>query len=337
MTFSQRAAHSPKAGASRIAEAGRFALFALGSSAPLGQAVAQEIGVDLTPVEERMFEDGEHKLRPLADVRGRRVCILSSLHGEPDESPNDKLCRLLFFVGCLRDAGATHISVVAPYLCYARKDRQTKPYDPVTSRYVAQLFEAVGTDHLATLEVHNPSAFQNAFRCDTDHIESAAFFADALAGLVQGENLAVVSPDSGGMKRVETLREALERATGKTVAKGFMEKLRSMGRVTGDLFAGDVSGRTVIIFDDLISTGGSMARTAAECRRRGATRVICAAAHGLFVGGAPELFGSDAVERVIVTDSVAISPALKASAGHRLTVLGIAPLLARAMTDWHRA
>ena len=255
---------------------------------------------------------------------------------EPGFSPNDKLCRLLFFVGCLKDAGATHVSVVAPYLCYARKDRQTKPHDPVTSRYVAQLFEAVGTDHLATLEVHNPSAFQNAFRCDTDHIESAAFSPTLWLACCKARNWLSSRP-IGGMKRAETLREALERAVGKRVAKGFMEKQRSMGIVTGDLFAGDVAGRTVIIFDDLISTGGSMARTAAECRRRGATRVICAATHGLFVGGSPDLFGSADVDRVIVSDTVAVSPELQSAAGQRLSVLGIAPLLARTLTDWYRA
>ena len=80
---------------------------------------------------------------------------------------NDKLCRLLFFIGALKDAGAARVTAVVPYLCYARKDRRTKPNDPVTTRYIAGMFEAVGTDCIVTLEVHNPVAFENAFRCRT--------------------------------------------------------------------------------------------------------------------------------------------------------------------------
>ncbi|MEJ1937813.1 ribose-phosphate pyrophosphokinase-like domain-containing protein, partial [Nostoc sp. NIES-2111] len=131
-------------------------LFALGSSKALGEAVATCLAVELSPCEERSFEDGEHKSRSLVDVRGRDVCVLHSLHGDSSQSANDKLCRTLFFVGSLKDAGARHVSVLAPYLCYSRKDRITKARDPVTTRYVATLFEAVGTDHLATVDVHNP-------------------------------------------------------------------------------------------------------------------------------------------------------------------------------------
>jgi ribose-phosphate pyrophosphokinase len=91
--------------------------------------------------------------------------VTQSLHGGPALSANDKLCRLLFFIGALKDAGAASVTAVVPYLCYARKDRRTKPNDPVTTRYVAGLFESVGTDAIMTLEVHNPAAFENAFRC----------------------------------------------------------------------------------------------------------------------------------------------------------------------------
>src|SRR5512135_3205205 len=137
-------------------------LFALNASRAFGERVAQRLGMPLSPHEERDFEDGEHKARPLASVRGADVFVIQSLYGEPGQGVNDKLCRLLFFIGALRDASAGRVTAVVPYLCYARKDRKTQARDPVTTRYVAALFEAVGTDRVLTLDVHNLAAFQNA-------------------------------------------------------------------------------------------------------------------------------------------------------------------------------
>ena len=94
------------------------------------------------------------------------------------QSANDKLCRLLFFIGALKDAGAARVTAVTPYLCYARKDRRTKPNDPVTTRYIAGMFESVGTDCVVTLEVHNPVAFENAFRCRTIALTGTPLFVD---------------------------------------------------------------------------------------------------------------------------------------------------------------
>src|SRR5512136_1145499 len=153
----------PKVAASAVS-AGRFRLFALEATAEFGRAVSNWLGRPLSPHEERGFEDGEHKIRPLANVQNADVYVVQSLHGGPTESANDKLCRLLFFIGALKDSGAARVTAVVPYLCYARKDRRTKPGDPVTTRYVAGLFESVGTDCIVTLEVHNPVAFENAFR-----------------------------------------------------------------------------------------------------------------------------------------------------------------------------
>ena len=110
------------------------------------------------------------------NVRGRDVYVIQSLYGDPKQSVNDKLVRLLFFLGALRDASAGHLTAIIPYLAYARKDRKSKVRDPVTTRYVATLFEAVGTDCVVTLDVHNLAAFQNAFRCRTEHLEAVALF-----------------------------------------------------------------------------------------------------------------------------------------------------------------
>lgn len=104
--------------------------------------MARRLGVSLAEHEERDFEWGQHKTRPLESVRDRDVFVVQSLHGDFERSVNDKLCRLLFFLGALRDAGAGRVTAVVPFLCYSRKDRKTKARDPVTTRYVAALFEA---------------------------------------------------------------------------------------------------------------------------------------------------------------------------------------------------
>jgi len=212
-------------------------LFALHSTAALGTAVAAALNKPLAAHEERVFEDGENKTRPLEAVRGADVFVLQSLNGEPEQSANDKLCRLLFFIGALKDAGAARVTACVPYLCYARKDRRTKPNDPVSLRYVASLFEAVGTDAVLTLDVHNPAAYENAFRCPTIALTAAPLFLDYVKALGD-EPVCVVSPDPGGTKRADIFREALENVLGRPVGKAFADKRRSAGVVSGDLFVG---------------------------------------------------------------------------------------------------
>jgi phosphoribosylpyrophosphate synthetase len=112
---------------SGASDGARLRLFALSATAELGEAIAQALGIPLAAHEERQFEDGEHKTRPLDTVGGMDIYIVQSLHGGPSESANDKLCRLLFFIGALKDAGAARVTAIVPYLCYARKDRRTKP------------------------------------------------------------------------------------------------------------------------------------------------------------------------------------------------------------------
>ncbi|MDD9725996.1 ribose-phosphate pyrophosphokinase-like domain-containing protein [Roseovarius sp. SK2] len=147
----------------------------------MGARVAAAGGYAVAAHEERDFQGGEHKSRPLVSVRGRDVFVLHSLHGDGVASANDKLVRLLFFLATCREHGAARITAIVPYLAYSRKDRQTKPQDPVSSRYVAQLLEAVGVELVMTFEVHNLAAFQNAFRCRTVHLATQDFFAAHIA------------------------------------------------------------------------------------------------------------------------------------------------------------
>jgi ribose-phosphate pyrophosphokinase len=308
----------------------RIRLFALEATAELGAATAKVLGLRLAEHEERIFEDGEHKTRPLDTVRGADTYVIQSLHGGPAESPSDKLCRLLFFIGALKDAGAARLTAVVPYLCYARKDRRTKPLDPVTTRYIAQMFEAVGTDAVATLEVHNPAAFENAFRCRTLTLTAAPLFVDYVKALNE-ERLSVVSPDTGGAKRADLFREALESALGRPVGKAFVDKRRSAGVVSGDLFVGDVAGTTAIVIDDLISTGNTLLRAARAARQAGAQRVIAMVAHGLFMPGAAKVIADPAIDRVVVTDAVPAFRLGNDPARGKVDILPSAPLIAEAI------
>ena len=174
-------------------------LFALAASRAFGEAVSASLAIPLSAHEEREFEDGEHKARPLVSVRGADVFVVHSLYGETGQSANDKLVRLLLFIGALKDSAAGRVTAVVPYLAYARKDRKTKPRDPVTTRHIACLFEAVGVDGVVTLDVHNLAAFQNAFRCRTENLEANSLFVAHFVPLVRDLEVAVVSPDAGGI------------------------------------------------------------------------------------------------------------------------------------------
>lgn len=312
-----------------------LSLFALNASRDFGQRVAGALGVTLAPHEEREFEDGEHKARPLESVRGRDVFVVVSLYGDDRQSVNDKLVRLLFFLGALRDASAGRITAVIPYLCYARKDRRSKSRDPVSTRYVAGLLETVGADRVVTLDVHNLAAYENAFRIRADHLEARRLFAEEFVPRVGGEPAVVVSPDVGGVKRAEAFRQALSRRLGREAGGAFLEKYRSAGIVSGEAVVGDIEGRIAIILDDLISTGGTIARAVAACRSRGARAVYAAATHGIFVGDAARMVADPGLDRLVITDTIPpfrLDPALVRG---KVTVLDTAPLFAEAIRRLH--
>ncbi len=305
-------------------------LFALNASRPFGERVAAALGRPLDAHEEREFDDGEHKARSLVAVRGEDVYVIQGLHGDAEASGDDRLVRLLFFCAALRDHGAARITALVPYLAYGRKERQTKPFDPVSTRYLAQLVEAVGIDALVTLETHSVTALQNAFRIPTVHIDAAVLFAARAQALAAEGPLVVVSPDPGGIKRAQLFAELLQRRTGQAIGLAFIEKRRSAGRVSGSLLAGDVAGATALLFDDLIATGGTLRRAAATCIDGGARRVLAFAAHGLFAPGAEAMLLDPALAAVVVADTVP-APPLAAAALDRVVHEPAAPLFARAV------
>lgn len=313
----------------------RLKLFALKRSYEFGQQVADSVGIPLGMHEERDFEDGEHKVRPLENVRGTDTYVIHSLYGDNEQSVNDKLIRLLFFVSTLKDAGAKRVTAVIPYLCYARKDRRTKARDPLSCRYVATLTEAAGADCVVTLDVHNLSAFQNAYRRPTVHLEARNLFLAYFAPLARNDEVVIVSPDVGGIKRAEQFRDALQEKLDRPVSSAFMEKKRSEGVVSGEAVVGNIRGHIAIIIDDMIASGGTTARAVKACRKRGALRIFAAASHGPFTKDADYNLALPELEKLVITDSVPPSRLRSETSRAKLEILSVAPLFGTAIARLH--
>jgi ribose-phosphate pyrophosphokinase len=310
-------------------------LFALKGTQSLGRAIAAEIGCEIDPLEERDFPEGEHKSRPLLSVRNEDVYVVHSLYGHDGQSPDDRLLRLLFFIATCRDNGAARVTAIVPYLAFMRKEVQTRPRDPITTRYVAALFEAVGTAMVVGLEVHNKAAFQNAFRCLTTHLDADHLLVPEVDKLAGGDKVVFVSPDTGGMKRAALMQAAFEAAQGRSAGMAMMEKHRSEGVVTGEMFAGEVAGAAVFIVDDMIATGGTLVRAAQACRQHGAARVYALATHALVEHWTDEFVTSRAIDRIVVTDSVGSLAKLPPAIAGRVKVVSCAGLLGDAIKRLH--
>ena len=303
--------------------------YALTESLELGQATCAQAGRELSALEERRFEGGEFKLRPLTSVRGRPTYVLQSLACSPTTSIAESFVRLLFLLNGLRDAGASQRIVIIPYLAYARKDRRTQLRDPVNTRYVAQLLEASGADRLIALDVHNPAALDNAFRIPVDHLTALPMMADHFSTGQGSANLVVVSPDVGGVKRAQVFQELLEARLGRSVDLAFIEKRRASGKVSTGRLVGDVGGRAALIVDDLCATGGTLIRAAERCREAGAIAVHVAVSHTPYAEGLEAVLTSGAITDVLATDSVGIRAG--PAAGRKLITLSVAALLGQAM------
>lgn len=306
-------------------------LFALNSSKQFGELVAANLGVTLSKHEEEEFSDGEHNSRPLVSVTGEDVYLIQSLYAGPDLSINDKLCRLFFFIGALKDASAKSITAVLPYLCYARKDQKNVPNGSVTTKYMATMLEAVGADQVVTIDVHDIPAYQNAFRIPSENLEASNVFASYLQPLLKDEELVVMSPDIGGIKRAEHFMQSLGQKMDREIPLAFMEKFRKAEKLTGATVSGTVEGKTVLLVDDIISTGKTIAHAVDACKKSGASKLMVLATHGIFCEKAGEIIDDDVLQQVIVTNTIPPFRLEHALIKRKLVILDVAPLFAEAI------
>lgn len=335
-----------------------FRLFGLEGSRKYAQRVARFLDVPLSRHVERFFEDRETYVRSDVNVRGCDVYVITSLFADRDQSVPEKLAKLLFFTGSLVDASARRITVVTPYLCYARQDRKTESRAPISIKYLAKCLEAVGVDRVLTMDVHNLSAFQNAFRIPSDNLEAKNLLADYMCGVDSGrdaegvpqaveihipeplknnpEGLVVLAPDSGGMGRAKRFRNALEQRLQlrNQIEVAYLDKERLDGsNVQGSKIVGNVKGKRVIVLDDMISTGSTI-KICVEAveKHKGEVWGACAT-HGLFVGKANK--NLDGLPRLVVTDTIRPFRLETERWNDRLFVIPTAMMFAQAIRRTH--
>jgi ribose-phosphate pyrophosphokinase len=291
---------------------------ALPDALELARSIAWSTGAGLAPAELRSFEDGEFKARPTLDPAGRHCLVVGVMHGDARESPQDRMGRLLFLIAALKDHRAARVDLLVPYLPYARKDRRTQPFDPVSLRYLAQLLEAVGTDSVGTIEVHQPAAFDNAFRIPAQSLPGHHLLAGPVIDYLRsldGEPLVVASPDPGGIKRAQLWQETLEAmltVTGLESPIGFasVDKRRSLDQLSGaSHVCADVKDATVLMIDDLLVSGSTLARASEAFRAAGASRVIAAVMHDLHTSEALRRLEVAGIEHLITGDTLPERPA----------------------------
>jgi ribose-phosphate pyrophosphokinase len=273
------------------------------------------------------FPDGEIIVKIDEDVRGRDVYVVVSTC----EPVNDNLMELLICIDCLRRASAGRITVVIPYFGYARQDRKDEGRVPITAKLVANLITAAGTDRVLALDLH-AAQIQGFFDLPVDHLSATPVFVDYFRDLQRkGEltDLCLVSPDVGNVKVAESMANLL----GGELAIINKRRLSGTSVTTGNLI-GDVKGRTVLMFDDIISTGGTVCEAAKLVMDKGAKDVIAAATHPVLVGPAVERLMNSPISRVVVCNTIPLTERVGALRS-KLVELSVGPLLGHAIHRIH--
>ena len=288
----------------------------------LAEAVAKELGTELVPAETRTFANGEIYARYGDSVRGCDAFVMQS-HCAPI---NEWLMEQLIMVDALKRASAKRITVVAPFYPYARQDKKGRGREPISARLVADLFKAAGADRIMSVDLH-AAQIQGFFDGPVDHLFAMPVLLEHFQKQLDPSTLTVVSPDMGRVRVADIWSDKL----GAPLA--IIHKRRDPkvpNQVSVHEIVGEVEGRVCLLVDDLIDTGRTIAKAAEALKANGATGVVVAATHAVFSDPAVEVLQSDFIDQVVVTDTLPVSAAKH---WDRLTVLPIAPLLARAIRE----
>jgi ribose-phosphate pyrophosphokinase len=302
----------------------KLQIFAGNSNPTLAEEVCAYLEVPLGKADVRRFSDGEINVRINDNVRGSDVFVIQSTC----TPVNDNLMELLLMLDAFRRASASRITAVAPYFGYARQDRKDQPRAPITAKLVANLITRAGADRVLTMDLHSPQ-IQGFFDVPVDNMYAAPVLNDFVESLGHTpEERVVVSPDVGSIKR------AIGHAKRLGAGLAIVDKRRDNANETRQehLIGQSVSGKVTIMFDDMVTTGGSIAGAAAKLKESGSKEIYVAITHGVFCGKAIEKISQSPITLLGVTDSIPIPPEKHIP---QIKVLSVAPLLAEAIKRIH--
>jgi ribose-phosphate pyrophosphokinase len=300
----------------------RMMLFCGRAYPELGREIGDYLGIQPTPTTLFDFANGEIFVRFLESVRGCDAFVLQS-HTSPI---NQWIMEQLIMVDALKRASAKRITVVAPFFGYARQDKKSRGREPISARLMADLFLTAGADRLMAVDLHT-AQIQGFFDGPVDHLFALPTLASYLEGKLDLSQVTVVAPDAGRVRVCERWTDRL----GCPLA--IIHKRRDpdiANQVKVLEVVGQVAGRTCILVDDMIDTGATITNAAEILFAQGAAQVIVTATHGVLSGQAVDLLKNSSVSEVIVTNTLPIQPEKQFD---KLTVLSIAPLIARAITE----
>ncbi|MES2503915.1 MAG: ribose-phosphate pyrophosphokinase [Myxococcota bacterium] len=298
-------------------------IFAGNSNPQLSQRVAEYLKQPLGARKITRFADGEIFLTIEESVRGHHAYILQSVA----PPANENLMEMLIMIDALKRASATEITVVVPYYGYARQDRKAGPREPITAKLVADLLEAAGATRLISLDLH-AAQIQGFFDVPVDNLYATPIFLEDIESKFDPEEIVLVSPDAGGVERARSYAKRLH------TNLAIIDKRRPRANVAEVMnIIGDVSGKTAIIIDDMIDTGGTLTKAAEALIAAGCTGVWAYATHAIFSNPAIELIEKSALTEVVVTDSITLhADAQKCS---KIRVLSCASLVGEAIRRVH--
>jgi len=301
----------------------KLMLFAGRAHPELAEAVASELGIELTPQAAYDFANGEIFVRYQESVRGCDAFVIQS-HAAP---LNKWIMEQFIMVDALKRASAKRITVVTPFYGYARQDKKHRGREPISARLIADLYRTAGADRLMAVDLHT-AQIQGFFDGPVDHLFALPLLAGYVGRRVDRSRTTIVSPDAGRVRVAERWSDTLG---GTPLA--FIHKTRDPNvpnESTANRVVGEVEGRTCILVDDMIDTGGTIAKAAEALFAAGAADVVVAATHAVLSGPAVDRLKNSRISEVIVTDTL---PLGEEQMFDKLTVLSIAPLIARAIRE----